>query len=142
MNAAGYYHGLPGEQGDPLEASIVPEVCLSGNHCLPICCMYTVRESETFNNCVQSPMRMIREFGCADGWIGIVRYESFARLIDSHTTCGEEVYAHGAISYGIPGAKLIEEISKARSATYLSNRPSTLTSRNIESSGRTRSSAA
>ena len=142
MNAAGYYHGLPGEQGDPLEASIVPEVCLSGNHCLPIYCMYTVRESETFNNCVQSPMRMIREFGCADGWIGIVRYESFARLIDSHTTGGEEAYAHGAISYGIPGPKLIEEISKARSATYLSKRPSTLTSRNIESSGRTRSSAA
>lgn len=22
MNAAGYYHGLPGEQGDPLEASL------------------------------------------------------------------------------------------------------------------------
>lgn len=24
MNAAGYYQGLPGEKGDPLEASIVP----------------------------------------------------------------------------------------------------------------------
>lgn len=24
MNAAGYYHGLPGEQGDPLEASMAP----------------------------------------------------------------------------------------------------------------------
>ena len=24
MNAAGYYQGLPGEQGDPFEASIVP----------------------------------------------------------------------------------------------------------------------
>lgn len=22
MNAVGYYHGLPGEQGDPLEASL------------------------------------------------------------------------------------------------------------------------
>lgn len=28
MNAAGYYHGLPGEQGDPLEASMAPGVCL------------------------------------------------------------------------------------------------------------------
>lgn len=24
MNAAGYYHGLPGEQGDPLKASMAP----------------------------------------------------------------------------------------------------------------------
>lgn len=24
MNAADYYHGLPGEQGDPLEASMAP----------------------------------------------------------------------------------------------------------------------
>lgn len=24
MNAAGYYQGLPGEQGDPLEASMAP----------------------------------------------------------------------------------------------------------------------
>lgn len=43
MNAAGYYHGLPGEQGDPLEASMAPEVCLYGYTCLPIYCMYTVR---------------------------------------------------------------------------------------------------
>lgn len=28
MNAAGYYHGLPGEQGDPLEASMAPGACL------------------------------------------------------------------------------------------------------------------
>lgn len=67
MNAAGHYHGLPGEQGDPLEASIVPGVCLYGNRCLPIYCMYTVRENDTANNCVLIPMRMIREFGCADG---------------------------------------------------------------------------
>lgn len=24
MNVVGYYHGLPGEQGDPLEASMAP----------------------------------------------------------------------------------------------------------------------
>lgn len=36
MNAAGYYHGLPGEQGDPLEASMAPGVCLYGYTCLPI----------------------------------------------------------------------------------------------------------
>ncbi len=73
-------------------------------------CMHAVRENDIVDGSVQIPMRMIWEFGCTDGWIGIVRYDSFARLIDNHTTGGEEVYAHGAISYGIPGPKLIEEI--------------------------------
>lgn len=64
--------------------------------------MYTVRENDTVNNCVHIPMRMIREFGCADGWIGIVRYDSFARLADSHIADGGNIYAHGAIYYGTP----------------------------------------
>lgn len=105
MNSAGYYHGLPGEQGDPLEASMVLPACIYGNYRLPIYCMYTVRENDIVDGSVQIPKRMIREFGCADGWIGIVRYDSFARLMDSHTTDGGDVYAHSAISYGIPGPK-------------------------------------
>lgn len=28
MNATDYYHGLPGERGDPLEASMAPGACL------------------------------------------------------------------------------------------------------------------
>lgn len=88
MNAAGYYHGLPDEQGDPLEASMAPGVCLYGYSCLPIYCMYTVRENDIVDNAVKIPMRMIQEFGCADGWIGIVQYASFARLLDSYTTDG------------------------------------------------------
>ena len=110
MNAAGYYHGLPGEQGDPLEASMVPGARLYGNYCLPIYCMYTVRENDIVDSSVQIPKRMIWEFGCADGWIGIVRYDSFARLADRHTTGGGSIYAHGPISYGVPGPKLIHEI--------------------------------
>lgn len=86
-------------------------------------CMYTVRENNIVDGSVQIPKRMIREFGCADGWIGIVRYDSFARLIDSHTTGGEEVYAHGAISYGIPGPKLIEEIFQGTICNLLIKTP-------------------
>jgi len=63
MNAAGYYHGLPGEQGDPLEASMAPG-----------------------------------------------EYASFARLADRHTAEDGNIYAHGPISYGDPGPKLIREI--------------------------------
>lgn len=123
MNAAGYYHGLSGEQGDPLEASMVLPACIYGNYRLPIYCMYTVRENDIVDGSVQIPKRMIREFGCADGWIGIVRHDSFARLIDSHTTGGEEVYAHGAISYGIPGPKLIEEIFQGTICNLLIKTP-------------------
>lgn len=110
MNAAGYYHGLPGEQGDPLEASMAPGACLYRYTCLPIYCMYTVRENDIVDNTVKIPIRMIQEFGCADGWIGIVQYDSFARLADRHTTDDGSIYAHGPISYGVPGPKLIREI--------------------------------
>lgn len=110
MNAVGYYHGLPGEQGDPLEASMAPGVCLYGYTCLPIYSMYTVRENDIVDGSVQIPKRMIREFGCADGWIGIVQYDSFARLADRHTADDGSIYAHGPISYGFPGPKLIREI--------------------------------
>lgn len=123
MNAAGYYHGLPGEQGDPLEASMVLPACIYGNYRLPIYCMYTVRENDIVDGSVQIPKRMILEFGCADGWIGIVRYDSFARLMDSHTTDGGDVYAHSAISYGIPGPKLIDEIFQGKICNLLIKTP-------------------
>lgn len=110
MNAAGYYHGLPGEQGDPLEASMVLPACIYGNYRLPIYCMYTVRENDIVDGSVQIPKRMIREFGCADGRIGIVQYDSFARLADRHIADDGSIYAHGPISYGVPGPKLIREI--------------------------------
>lgn len=123
MNAAGYYHGLPGEQGDPVEASMVLPACIYGNYRLPIYCMYTVRENDTVNNCVHIPMRMIREFGCTDGWIGIVRYDSFARLANSHIADGGSIYAHGAISYGVPGPKLIDEIFQGTTCNLLIKTP-------------------
>ena len=110
MNAAGYYHGLPGEQGDPLEASMAPGVCLYGYSRLPIYCMYTVCENDIVDNTVKIPIRMIQEFGCADGWIGIVRYDSFTRLADRRIADDGSIYAHGPISYGVPRPKQIREI--------------------------------
>lgn len=110
MNAAGYYHGLPGEQGDPLEASMAPGVCLYGYSRLPIYYMYTVCENDIVDNTVKIPIRMIQEFGCADGWIGIVRYDSFTRLADRRIADDGSIYAHGPISYGVPRPKQIREI--------------------------------
>ena len=110
INAAGYYNGLPGEQGNPLEASMAPGLCLYSYAFLPIYCMYTVRENDIVGNAVKIPIRMIQEFGRADGWIGIVQYDSFARLADRHIAEDGSIYAHGPISYGVPGPKLIREI--------------------------------
>lgn len=52
MNAADYYHGLPGEQGDPLEASLAYGVGVYAHWLLPIYCMFTVRESDIVDNAV------------------------------------------------------------------------------------------
>lgn len=110
MNAAGYYHGLPGEQGDPLEASMAPGVCLYRYACLPIYCMHTVRENDIVNSTVKISIRMIQEFGCAHGWIGIVQYDSFAQRADRHTADNGRIYAHRPVSYGVPGPEVIREI--------------------------------
>lgn len=84
--------------------------CLYGYTCLPIYCMHTARVNDIVDNTVKIPIRMIQEFGRADGWIGIVRYDSFARLADRHIADDGSIYAHGPISYGVPGPKLIREI--------------------------------
>lgn len=39
-----------------------------------------------------------------------LQYGRFARLADRHIADGGSVYAHGPISYGVPGPKLIHEI--------------------------------
>lgn len=46
MNAAGYYHGLLGEQDDPLEASLAYGMGIYTNPLLPICCTFMVQESD------------------------------------------------------------------------------------------------
>lgn len=110
MNAAGYYHGMPGEQGDPLEASIAPGVCAYCYTQLPIYCMYTICEGEVIDDAVMIPGRMISEFGCENGWIGVVRYDRFARLIDDCVDGDKGIFDHGSVSYGTPSIKLTREI--------------------------------
>lgn len=92
------------------QRSTAPGACLYRYTCLPIYCMYTARENDIVGNSVKIPMRMIREFACTDGWIGIVQYGNFARLADRHISDGGSIYAHSPIFYGIPGPKLIREI--------------------------------
>lgn len=82
MNAAGYYHGLPGEQGDPLGASLTYGMDIYANWILPIYRMSTVHESKIANNTVVITRQMIDEFRCAEGLIGIVRYDRLEQQAD------------------------------------------------------------
>ena len=75
-----------------------------------VICLYAVRENDIVDNTVKIPIRMIQEFGCADWWIGIVQYDSFARLADRHIAEDGSIYAHGPVLYGVPGPQLIREI--------------------------------
>lgn len=52
MNAAGYYHGPPGEQSVSLVASLAYGMGIYANWLLPIYCMFTVQESKIANNSV------------------------------------------------------------------------------------------
>ena len=48
------------------------------NWLLSIRCTFTVRESDIVDNAVVIIRRMNDEFRCADGWIGIVRYDALS----------------------------------------------------------------
>lgn len=86
MNAAGCHHDPPSEQGDSLEASLAYGMGINANWLLPIYCMLTVRESDIVNNTVVITGRMIDDFRCGDGCIGIVRYGCFERLLHRKTS--------------------------------------------------------
>lgn len=109
MNAAGYYHGLPGEQGDPLEASVAYGMGIYANWLLPICCMFTVRESDIVDNTVVITRRMIDEFRCAEGWIGIVRYGCFERLLKQKIDSENGISLHSPVFYGAPVPSVIDK---------------------------------
>lgn len=81
MNAAGYHHDLPGEQGDPLDASLAYGMGIYANWFLQIYCMFTVRESDLVGNAIVIERRIIDEFRRADGRIGIVRYDRIKRYL-------------------------------------------------------------
>lgn len=109
MNAAGYYHGLPGEQGDPLEASLAYGMGIYANWLLPIYCMFTLRESDIVDNTVVITRQMIDEFRCADGWIGIVQYGCFERLLNRKIDSGNDISLHSPVFYGAPAPSVTDE---------------------------------
>lgn len=55
--------------------------------------MCTIRENNIADNTVKISMRIIREFRCADGRIGIIEHGLFALLNDGHIAGDEDIYA-------------------------------------------------
>ena len=109
MNAAGYYHGLPGEQGNPLETSLAYGMGIYANWLLPIYCMFTVRESDIVDSAVVIARRMIEESRRADGWIGIVRHGCFEGVPDRTIDSGKGISLHRPIHYGAQGPRVTAE---------------------------------
>lgn len=55
--------------------------------------MCTVRENNIADNTVKISMRIIREFRCAEGRIGIVKHGRFKLLADGHIAEDGYIYA-------------------------------------------------
>lgn len=96
MNAAGCCHGLPGEQGDPLEASLAYGVGIYAHWILPTYCMFAVRESDIVVSAVVITGRMNNKTRCSDGWISIVRHDSFEQPQNRNSTL-EMTSPHGPV---------------------------------------------
>lgn len=95
-------HLLPGEQGDPLVASLANGVSIYANWPLPTYCMFTVRESDIVVSTIVITGRMIEEFRCTDGRIGIVRYSRLERPLNRKGASGKNTSLHGFVFYGAP----------------------------------------
>lgn len=93
---------LPGEQGDSLVASLANGVSIYANWPLPTYCMFTVRESDIVVSTVVITERMIEDFRCTDGRIGIVRYSRLERPLNRKSASGNNTSLHGSVFYGAP----------------------------------------
>ena len=71
--------------------------------------MFTLRESDIVDNTVVITRRMIDEFRCADGWIGIVRYGCFERLLNRKIDSGNGISLHSPVFYGAPAPSVTDE---------------------------------
>ena len=94
---------------DPLEVSLTYGMGIYANWLLPIYCMFAVRKSDIVDNAVVISKRMIKEFRRADGWIGIVRYDRFRRLLKRKIDSGNGISLHASVFYGIPAPCLTGE---------------------------------
>ena len=105
------------------------------NWLLPTYCMFTVRERDIVVSTVVITGRMIEEFRCADGRIGIVWYDRFKRLLNRKVDSGNDISPHRPFFTG-PCSK---RDKRGIPLDLVIKRPNMRTNASIESSGRNRS---
>lgn len=71
--------------------------------------MFTVRENDIVNSTVVITRRTIGEFRCADGWIGIVRYDRLEQLFNLKFDSGNGTSLHRPVFYGTPAPSAADE---------------------------------
>ena len=72
-------------------------------------------KSGTVNNAVLFTRRLVEEYRCADGWIGIVRYSCFERTLDRKGNSGDDIIRNDSMQ---PSRARRKEIAKKRGPTH------------------------
>lgn len=83
-----------------MEASLAYGIGIYANWLMPIYCVFMVREGDIVYNTLVITRRTIGEFRCADGWIGIVRYDRLEQLFNLKFDYGNDISLHGPVFYG------------------------------------------
>lgn len=99
---------------------------------LPIYCMFTVRESDIVDNAAMVTRRIVDEFRCADGWIGIVRYACFEGLLNREIDSENGISLHSPVFYGAPAPSVTDEAFQGTPYNLVIKAPNMRTNTSIE----------
>lgn len=122
MHCAKYYHDLekkygPG-QGDLREGSLFPNAAIYRNIYFPIYCMYLIKDEDISDGKVIIDKRVIEDFDCQQGFMVIILFNSFERVLPTADTGGYAM--NGAeVWYGVPTQEDIVKMLNSEDALNL-----------------------
>lgn len=109
MRCAQYYHDLERRhgagQGDLREGVIFPGHAIYKNTSIPIFCLYSVDETDIVEDMIHIPNKVIKDFGCEQGFLVLIDFDGFEEAL---TSCDTHGYAlkGGRVTYGTPSMSL------------------------------------
>ena len=123
MHCAKYYHDLekkngPG-QGDIREGSIIPNVAMYRNIYLPIFCMYMIKDEDIRDGQVIIDKRVIQDFKCQQGYMVIIPFEYFKRVLLPTVDTGGYQIVGDEVMYGVPQKEVIDRMFTNKDALNL-----------------------
>jgi hypothetical protein len=99
MRPMPYYRLLEEGQGDELEGAISHSIFMFKNTQWPIYCFYSVDDSDVISNGnIKIDKRCIDDFKCKDGYIVIINFSEFEKMLPIIDTEGYQLTA-GKVSY-------------------------------------------